>query len=190
MDEYLASTLNTAVFERLDYLDRLATKGDEPSRAALAETEIVRPTRGGRRWNCTLPTSTAAAQNARGGDARARVDRRPPASDCRRRFPLGRYRQAYSCRRTANRRSTEGLPRSTKPSFRDQYANPRKLQYHEGETVTVQMDHTVAPITSTTESEFDLDVTLLEVVDPAHLVNMTDDGCGQSCEKSTCISAA
>ncbi|WP_206078022.1 FxLD family lanthipeptide [Prauserella endophytica] len=56
--------------------------------------------------------------------------------------------------------------------------------------MTVQMDHAVAPITSTTESEFDLDVTLLEVVDPAHLINMTDDGCGQTCEKSTCISAA
>ena len=44
MDEYLASTLNTAVIERLDYLDRLVTKGDEPSRAALAETEIARLT--------------------------------------------------------------------------------------------------------------------------------------------------
>lgn len=38
--------------------------------------------------------------------------------------------------------------------------------------------------------EFDLDITLVEVADPAHLVNMTDDGCGQTCEKSTCISAA
>lgn len=56
--------------------------------------------------------------------------------------------------------------------------------------MTVQMDYVVEPITSTTESEFDLDVTLLEVVDPAHLINMTDDGCGNTCEKSTCISAA
>lgn len=55
--------------------------------------------------------------------------------------------------------------------------------------MTVQMDHVVAPI-ATTESDFDLDVTLLEVVDPAHLINMTDDGCGSTCEKSTCISAA
>ena len=38
--------------------------------------------------------------------------------------------------------------------------------------------------------DFDLDITLIEVVDPAHLINMTDDGCGQTCEKSTCISAA
>lgn len=38
--------------------------------------------------------------------------------------------------------------------------------------------------------EFDLDVTLLEVADSAYLINMTDDGCGQTCEKSTCISAA
>ncbi|NKQ57287.1 FxLD family lantipeptide [Amycolatopsis sp. K13G38] len=56
--------------------------------------------------------------------------------------------------------------------------------------MTAQLDYAVAPIASTTESEFDLDVTLLEVVDPAHLINMTDDGCGQTCEKSTCISAA
>ncbi len=35
---------------------------------------------------------------------------------------------------------------------------------------------------------FELDVTLLEVADPASLVNMTDDGCGSTCEKSTCIS--
>jgi len=34
---------------------------------------------------------------------------------------------------------------------------------------------------------FELDVTLLEMADPAGLVNMTDDGCGSTCEKSTCI---
>ncbi|RKT86370.1 FxLD family lantipeptide [Saccharopolyspora antimicrobica] len=56
--------------------------------------------------------------------------------------------------------------------------------------MTVQLDHVVAPVVPTTESEFDLDVTLLEVVDPAHLINMTDDGCGHTCEKSTCISSA
>ncbi|REE98995.1 FxLD family lantipeptide [Thermomonospora umbrina] len=39
------------------------------------------------------------------------------------------------------------------------------------------------------DAEFDLDITLIEMVDPAHLINMTDDGCGQTCEKSTCISA-
>lgn len=59
------------------------------------------------------------------------------------------------------------------------------------ESVTVQMDQRVAaPVTPTEDSEFDLDITLLEVVDPAHLINMTDDGCGNTCEKSTCISAA
>jgi len=53
------------------------------------------------------------------------------------------------------------------------------------------MDQRVAaPVTPTEDSEFDLDITLLEVVDPAHLINMTDDGCGNTCEKSTCISAA
>ncbi|WP_234320330.1 FxLD family lanthipeptide [Streptomyces sp. SBT349] len=37
---------------------------------------------------------------------------------------------------------------------------------------------------------FDLDIALLEVADPAGLVNMTDDGCGSTCEKDACISAA
>ncbi|MET9296583.1 FxLD family lanthipeptide [Streptomyces sp. NPDC003077] len=37
---------------------------------------------------------------------------------------------------------------------------------------------------------FVLDITLLEVADPAGLVNMTDDNCGSTCEKTTCISAA
>jgi FxLD family lantipeptide len=66
---------------------------------------------------------------------------------------------------------------------------------HEGGSVTVQMEW--SPTTATTPaaavatgSEFDLDITLVEVVDPAHLINMTDDGCGQTCEKSTCISSA
>lgn len=55
--------------------------------------------------------------------------------------------------------------------------------------MTIQTDLVAAPSTPIAESEFDLDVTVLEVADPAHLINMTDDGCGQTCEKSTCISA-
>ena len=43
---------------------------------------------------------------------------------------------------------------------------------------------------TTEPDEFDLDITLLEVADPAHLINMTDDGCGSTCSGSTCISAA
>lgn len=54
--------------------------------------------------------------------------------------------------------------------------------------MTVQMDQ--VRVTQTADAEFDLDVTLLEVADPAHLINMTDDGCGSTCEGSTCISAA
>jgi hypothetical protein len=42
MDQVLASTLQAAVIGRLDYLDRLVTDADEPSRAALATTEITR----------------------------------------------------------------------------------------------------------------------------------------------------
>ncbi|MDF5758817.1 FxLD family lanthipeptide [Spongiactinospora sp. TRM90649] len=37
---------------------------------------------------------------------------------------------------------------------------------------------------------FDLDISLLEVSDPAGLVNMTDDNCGSTCEKSTCVTGA
>lgn len=56
--------------------------------------------------------------------------------------------------------------------------------------MTVHMDQSAVPRMPAPDSEFDLDVTLIEVADPGYLINMTDDGCGQSCEKSTCISAA
>ncbi|MET8757569.1 FxLD family lanthipeptide [Lentzea sp. NPDC004782] len=61
--------------------------------------------------------------------------------------------------------------------------------------MTVQMEWPPTTVATpaagdATDSEFDLDITLVEVVDPAHLINMTDDGCGHTCEKSTCISAA
>ncbi|HEY0688570.1 MAG TPA: hypothetical protein VGD71_05960 [Kribbella sp.] len=44
MDEILTSTMCDAVYGRLTYLDRLVADADEPSRAALAETEIARLT--------------------------------------------------------------------------------------------------------------------------------------------------
>lgn len=56
--------------------------------------------------------------------------------------------------------------------------------------VAVQIDQSAEPLAAAQDSEFDLDITLIEVVDPGHLINMTDDGCGNTCEKSTCISAA
>jgi FxLD family lantipeptide len=60
----------------------------------------------------------------------------------------------------------------------------------EEETVTVQIEQVAAPLVAASDSGFDLDVTLLEVADPGHLINMTDDGCGNTCEKSTCITGA
>jgi FxLD family lantipeptide len=39
--------------------------------------------------------------------------------------------------------------------------------------------------TATTDPEFHLDVHLIEVVDPAGLVNMTDDNCGSTCGACT-----
>ncbi|MEC3997218.1 FxLD family lanthipeptide [Actinacidiphila sp. DG2A-62] len=43
--------------------------------------------------------------------------------------------------------------------------------------------------TDPTVPAWDLDITLVEQVDPAKIVVMTDDNCGNTCEKSTCISA-
>lgn len=44
MDEDSAASVQAAVIERLDYLDKLAIDGDRASRAALATTEIARLT--------------------------------------------------------------------------------------------------------------------------------------------------
>jgi hypothetical protein len=44
MDEVLASSLRDAVHQRLEDLDMVATNGDLSSRAALADTEILRLT--------------------------------------------------------------------------------------------------------------------------------------------------
>jgi hypothetical protein len=44
MDEDSAASVQTAVIERLDYLDKLAINGDHASRAAMATTEIARLT--------------------------------------------------------------------------------------------------------------------------------------------------
>ncbi|MEU3073308.1 FxLD family lanthipeptide [Streptomyces laurentii] len=38
---------------------------------------------------------------------------------------------------------------------------------------------------STTPDGFELDVTLVEVADPAGLTNLTDDGCGSTCGACT-----
>ncbi|MCY0932103.1 FxLD family lanthipeptide [Streptomyces sp. H27-H1] len=35
------------------------------------------------------------------------------------------------------------------------------------------------------KSDFDLDVTLVEVSDPASMVNLTDDNCGSTCGACT-----
>ncbi|GAA4552733.1 hypothetical protein [Amycolatopsis samaneae] len=44
MDEVLTSTLQDAVLGRLDDLDTIASDGDERSKAALADSEIIRLT--------------------------------------------------------------------------------------------------------------------------------------------------
>lgn len=48
MDEVLSALLRTAVLGRLDLLRNLATNADDPSRAALAYTEIPRLAEGWR----------------------------------------------------------------------------------------------------------------------------------------------
>ncbi|MGW3651062.1 FxLD family lanthipeptide [Streptomyces sp. NPDC000878] len=42
----------------------------------------------------------------------------------------------------------------------------------------------LAPSAGTTDG-FDLDVTLVEVADVAGLINLTDDGCGETCGACT-----
>lgn len=41
-----------------------------------------------------------------------------------------------------------------------------------------------------TDDDFDLDITIIEQADPTHVINMTDDNCGQTCAGSTCITNA
>jgi hypothetical protein len=41
VDEVLNATLWTAVLNRLDYLDSLARDADEPSKAVLADTDLL-----------------------------------------------------------------------------------------------------------------------------------------------------
>lgn len=54
------------------------------------------------------------------------------------------------------------------------------------EPVTVQMAQiTAVPVTSTADSEFDLDVSIVEsgpVI--AELMRLTDDNCGSTCESA------
>ncbi|MDX3526517.1 FxLD family lanthipeptide [Streptomyces sp. ID05-39B] len=43
----------------------------------------------------------------------------------------------------------------------------------------------VHPQTPGSSDGFDLDVSLVEIADPAGLVNLTDDGCGSTCGACT-----
>jgi FxLD family lantipeptide len=53
----------------------------------------------------------------------------------------------------------------------------------------IDMSPSIEEITQTvtlaTADGFDLDVRLVEVADPAGLVNLTDDGCGSTCGACT-----
>lgn len=75
MDSVLAGTYQTAVLDRLRYLDQLATRADRRSLALLAETEFVRMTRA---WQDLL----RAHQPDEDGNCRECSGRRRP-----RRFP-------------------------------------------------------------------------------------------------------
>ena len=68
---------------------------------------------------------------------------------------------------------------------------PRKPTRPEG-FEAVQLGGLMAPTTAAhsdvieeVDEFFDLDVTLLEVADPAGLVNLTDDGCTTTCGSCT-----
>jgi FxLD family lantipeptide len=49
----------------------------------------------------------------------------------------------------------------------------------------VMSDNTLCQDSAETADEFDLDISLLEMADPAGLVNVTDDGCGSTCGACT-----
>ncbi|MFI1209971.1 FxLD family lanthipeptide [Streptomyces sp. NPDC020802] len=51
-------------------------------------------------------------------------------------------------------------------------------------TVVPSSTH-VSPQVPRTSDGFDLDVSLVEVADPAGLVNLTDDNCGSTCGACT-----
>ncbi|WP_436788908.1 FxLD family lanthipeptide [Yinghuangia sp. YIM S10712] len=40
------------------------------------------------------------------------------------------------------------------------------------------------------DPEFTLDVAVLEIEDPQGLITMTDDNCGSSCSKTTCVTSS
>lgn len=51
---------------------------------------------------------------------------------------------------------------------------------------TAVLSHTQArPQSPGISDGFDLDVSLVEIADPAGLVNLTDDGCGSTCGACT-----
>jgi hypothetical protein len=76
MDEVLTTTLCEAVYERLDYLGRLVNEADLRSRAALADTEIVRMTQA---WRALLGQHEP---NLRGRCPRCSRWRRPAPFPC------------------------------------------------------------------------------------------------------------
>ncbi len=47
------------------------------------------------------------------------------------------------------------------------------------------INHTTTAIPITASDGFDLDVRLVEIGDSAGLVNLTDDGCGETCGACT-----
>ncbi|WP_446041703.1 FxLD family lanthipeptide [Streptomyces sp. SID1121] len=49
----------------------------------------------------------------------------------------------------------------------------------------VLSDTQARPQSPGTSDGFDLDVSLVEIADPAGLVNLTDDGCGSTCGACT-----
>ncbi|MGH3625320.1 MAG: hypothetical protein ACRDQ5_26640 [Sciscionella sp.] len=76
MDELLSLTLRDAVYDRLSYLDTLAANADQPSKAALADTEIVRLTAA---WRAVLAEHEP---DARGRCPQCSRWRRPRAHPC------------------------------------------------------------------------------------------------------------
>lgn len=76
------------------------------------------------------------------------------------------------------RDASEGrLRRHVRQRFRHVRRRLRKLP------ITAQEEDMEEPNAAITD--FELDVTLVEVADPASMVNLTDDGCGSTCGACT-----
>ncbi|MGW9211005.1 FxLD family lanthipeptide [Embleya sp. NPDC055664] len=57
-------------------------------------------------------------------------------------------------------------------------------------TGVTEQEPVVRPVVDPDDEGFDLDISILEIADPNGLITMTDDNCGSTCKKTTCITSS